>query len=83
MDKPCAVAELYNLYIYIFPNPYFGLHFIKFYQEKKKKFFVMFHVHVYNSSQKVFEFYKKKKKKKKKLHTFIISESTEFLLGSI
>ena len=34
----------------------------------------MFHAYVYNSLQKVFEFYKKKI-----LHTSIISDSIEFL----
>ena len=34
--------------------------------KKKDNFFVMFHVHVYNSLQKIFKLLKKKKKKKKK-----------------
>ena len=67
MDKPSAVVELYNLYIYFFQS----LIWVTFYKilTKKDNFFVMFHVHVYNFLQKVFEF----NKKKKKWHTSIIT----------
>ena len=41
---------------------------------KKDNFFVMLHIHVYNSLQNVFELFKKT------LHTSIISESIKFLV---